>query len=106
MGSFGTFVLTYKCLSHQRRTTMYLSFVFSVFCFFFSFQFLLVPKPPEVLIQNGHFSWKQPEEPGEEEPAFTTAGDLTNIDFCIETVSNTFSNFQLIIESKPGLHWF
>lgn len=65
-----------------------------------------MPKPPEVLIQNGHFSWKQPEEPGEEEPAFTTAGDLTNIDFCIETVSNTFSNFQLIIESKPGLHWF
>ena len=82
---------------------------FCLFCFLFlvfSFQFLLVPKPPEVLIQNGHFSWKQPEEPGEEEPAFTTAGDLTNIDFCIETVSNTFSNFQLIIESKPGLHWF
>lgn len=47
-------------------------------------------KPPEVLIQNGHFSWKQPEEPDEEEQAFITTGDLANIDFCIETVSNTF----------------
>ncbi|KAJ7321461.1 Multidrug resistance-associated protein 7 [Desmophyllum pertusum] len=47
-------------------------------------------KPPEVLIQNGHFSWRQQEEPGEEEPdeeqrVFSTAGELTNIDFCVET---------------------
>ena len=85
----------YKCLCYRRGTTLYLSFVFFVFCFcFFSFQFLLVPKPPEVLIQNGHFSWKQPEEPGEEEPAFTTAGDLTNVDFCVETVSKTLEQLS------------
>ena len=70
---------------------------FCLFCFlflFFSFQFLLVPRPPEVLIQNGHFSWKQPEEPGEEEPAFSTAGDLTNVDFCVETVSKTLEQLS------------
>ena len=92
MGSFGTFVLMYKCLSYRRGTTLYLSFVFLFL--FFPFQFLLVPKPPEVLIQNGHFSWKQPEEPGEEEPAFTTAGDLTNVDFCVETVSKTLEQLS------------
>lgn len=53
-----------------------------------------MPKPPEVLIQNGHFSWKQPEEPGEEEPAFTTAGDLTNVDFCVETVTKTLEQLS------------
>ena len=72
---------------------------FCLFCFlflflFFPFQFLLVPKPPEVLIQNGHFSGTQPEEPGEEEPAFTTAGDLTNVDFCVETVSKTLEQLS------------
>lgn len=47
----------------------------------------VVSKPPEVLIRNGHFTWKQQEEPGEEdERVFSTAGELTNINFCIETV--------------------
>ncbi|XP_078352062.1 ATP-binding cassette sub-family C member 10-like isoform X2 [Oculina patagonica] len=42
-------------------------------------------KPPEVLIRNGHFTWRQQEETGEEERVFSTAGELTNINFCIET---------------------
>ena len=49
---------------------------------------LVVSKPPEVLIKNGHFTWRQQEEPGEEERVFSsTAGELTNINFSIEAVS-------------------
>jgi len=47
-----------------------------------------VSKPPEVLIKNGHFTWRQQEEPGEEERVFSTAGELTNINFSIEAVSS------------------
>lgn len=49
---------------------------------------LVVSKPPEVLIRNGHFTWRQQEEPGEEERVFSTTGELTNINFCIEAVSS------------------
>jgi len=47
-----------------------------------------VSKPPEVLIKNGHFTWRQKEEPGEEERVFSSIRELTNIDFSIETVSS------------------
>ena len=44
-------------------------------------------KPPEVLIKNGHFTWRQQEVPGEEERVFSsTAGELTNLNFSIEAV--------------------
>ena len=58
-------------------------------CAGFSFVFcFVVSKPPEVLIKNGHFTWRQQEEPGEEERVFsTTAGELTNINFSVEEVS-------------------
>ena len=49
---------------------------------------LVVSKPPEVLIQNGHFTWIQQEEPGEEERVFSSSGELTNINFSVETVSS------------------
>lgn len=38
---------------------------------------------PEVLICNGHFSWRQQEQSGEEE-VFSTAGELSKINLCIE----------------------
>ena len=58
-------------------------------CTYISFLLcLVVSKPPEVLIKNGHFTWKQQEEHGEEERVFSsTAGELTNINFSIEAVS-------------------
>ena len=49
---------------------------------------LIVSKTLEVLIKNGHFTWRQQEEPGEEERvSSTTAGELKNINFSIEAVS-------------------
>ena len=49
---------------------------------------IVVSNPSEVLIKNGHFTWRQQEEPGEEERVFSsTAGELTNINFSIEAVS-------------------
>ena len=53
-----------------------------------NFLCLVVSKPPEVLIQNGHFTWRQQEEPGEEEQVFSTTKELTNINFSIEAVSS------------------
>ena len=46
-------------------------------------------KPPEVLIKNGHFAWRQQEEPGEEERVLSSTGELTNINFSIEAVSSS-----------------
>ena len=47
-----------------------------------------VSNAPEVFIRNGHFSWRQQEETGEEEGIFSTVGELTKIDFCAERVRN------------------
>ena len=50
-----------------------------------------VARAPEVFISNGHFSWRELEEStGEDGEVFSTSGELTNIDFCAEKVSNLF----------------
>ena len=50
---------------------------------------VLVARAPEVFIRNGHFSWRELEEStGEDGEVFSTPGELTNIDFCAEKVSN------------------
>lgn len=50
---------------------------------------VLVARAPEVFIGNGHFSWRELEEStGEDGEVFSTSGELTNIDFCAEKVSN------------------
>ena len=45
-----------------------------------------VARAPEVFISNGHFSWRELEESTGE--VFSTSGELTNIDFGAEKVSN------------------
>ena len=48
-----------------------------------------VARAPEVFISNGHFSWRELEEStGEDGEVFSTPGELANIDFCAEKVSN------------------
>lgn len=73
----------------------------------------VVSSTPEVFLHNGHFSWRQQEETDEEEGGgvFSTAGELTNIDLCVDTVRtplyifNTKSSQFCIYGSIVSLKW-
>lgn len=89
------FKLAAKCLTELIRVNHTLPTSFLSFLFFVIFLTLLifssafaVSSAPEVIIHNGHFSWKKQDETGQEDEGtiFSTAGELTTINLCVETV--------------------